>query len=206
MLSWPLILNIPKGIQKYDTTNFMADLILLSQTNMLFPWSVPALTNCVTTRLRECLIWIIATLVVASGCPAAAMAATNGEEVVVFRSAYCECCEAWESHMAEAGFVVQDHIADDIDGIKEAMGVPADAVSCHTASVAGYVVEGHVPAASIQRMLRERSEIKGLAAPGMPMGSPGMEVDGMTADPFSIFSIAKNGTMVEFDFYGSNEH
>ena len=182
----------------------MANLILLSQTNMLFPWSLPALTNCVTTRLQEYLILIIATLVVAFGCPAAAMAATNGEEVVVFRSAYCECCEVWESHMAESGFVVQDHIADDIDGIKEAMGVPADAVSCHTASVAGYVVEGHVPAASIQRMLRERSEIKGLAAPGMPMGSPGMEVDGMTADPFSVFSIAKNGTMVEFDSYGSN--
>jgi hypothetical protein len=201
-----LILYITKGIQHSDAINFMADLILLSQINMLSSWSVPALTRCVISRLRECLIWIIAVLVVATGCPAAAMAATNGEEVVVFRSAYCECCEAWESHMAEAGFVVQDHISDDIDGIKEAMGVPADAVSCHTASVAGYVVEGHVPAASIQRMLRERSEIKGLAAPGMPMGSPGMEVDGMTADPFSIFSIAKNGTMVEFDSYGSNEH
>ena len=204
MLSWPFILNIPKGMQQFYATNFMADWILLSQANMLFSWSFPASTNCVITRLRECLIWIIATLVVASGCPAAAMAATTAKEVVVFRSAYCECCEAWESHMAEAGFVVQDHIADDIDGIKEAMGVPADAVSCHTASVAGYVVEGHVPAASIQRMLRERSEIKGLAAPGMPMGSPGMEVDGMTADPFSVFSIAKNGTMVEFDLYGAN--
>ena len=204
MLLWSLILNIPKGIQQSDAINPMADEILLSQTNMLFRRSISALTNCVITRLREYLIWIIATLVVASGCPAAAMAAANGVEVVVFRSAACECCRAWESHMAEAGFVVQDHIADDIDGIKEAMGVPADAVSCHTASVAGYVVEGHVPAASIQRMLRERSEIKGLAAPGMPMGSPGMEVDGMTADPFSVFSIAKNGTMVEFDFYGSN--
>jgi hypothetical protein len=199
-----LILYITKGIQHSDAINFMADLILLSQINMLSSWSVPALTRCVISRLRECLIWIIAVLVVATGCPAAAMAATNGEEVVVFRSAYCECCEAWESHMAEAGFVVQDHISDDIDGIKEAMGVPADAVSCHTASVAGYVVEGHVPAASIQRMLRERSEIKGLVAPGMPMGSPGMEVDGMTADPFSVFAIAKNGTMVEFDSYGSN--
>ena len=184
--------------------NFMVDLKSANQKNILFFWLFLVLTNCVITRLRQCLVWIIATLMVASGCPAAAMAASAGQEVVVFRSAYCECCEAWESHMAEAGFVVQDHIADDIDGIKEAMGVPADSVSCHTASVAGYVVEGHVPAASIQRMLRERSEIKGLAAPGMPMGSPGMEVDGMTADPFSVFSIAKNGTMVEFDFYGSN--
>ena len=149
-------------------------------------------------------MWMIAILLMCFGSPAAAMASTAGEEVVVFRSAYCECCEAWESHIAEAGFVVQDHVADDMDGIKDAMGVPADSASCHTARVAGYVVEGHVPAASIQRMLKERPEIKGLAAPGMPMGSPGMEVDGMVADPFSVFSIANNGTMVEFDFYGSH--
>jgi hypothetical protein len=70
--------------------------------------------------------------------------------------------------------------------------------------VDGYVVEGHVPAASIQRMLKERPAIKGLAAPGMPMGSPGMEVEGMAADPFSIYSIANDGMMVEFDFYGSD--
>ena len=159
MLLWPLILNIPKGIQQSDAINSMADLIVLSQANMLFPWSIPALTDCVITRLRECLIWMIATLVVASGCPAAAMAATTGEEVVVFRSAYCECCEAWESHMAEAGFVVQDHVADDMDVVKDAMGVPAGSTSCHTARVDGYVVEGHVPAASIKRLLRDLSLI-----------------------------------------------
>ncbi len=85
------------------------------------------------------------------------------------------------------------------------MGVPADAVSCHTASVAGYVVEGHVPAASIQRMLRERSEIKGLAAPGMPMGSPGMEVDGMTADPFSVFPLLKTARWLNLILMGRTE-
>ena len=181
----------------------MADLILLNQVNILIFSLFYVLTNYVITRFRQCLIWIIATLMVASGCPAAAMAASAGQEVVVFRSAYCECCEAWESHMAEAGFVVQDHVADDMDVIKEAMGVPGDSASCHTANVAGYVVEGHVPAASIQRMLNELPAIKGLAAPGMPMGSPGMEVDGMAADPFSIYSIQENGAMIEFDFYGS---
>ena len=204
MLLWPLILNVSRGIQQADAMNFMVDLKSANQKNILFFWLFLVLTNCVITRLRQCLVWIIATLMVASGCPAAAMAASAGQEVVVFRSAYCECCEAWESHMAEAGFVVQDHVADDMDGIKEAMGVPADSASCHTARVSDYVVEGHVPAASIQRMLKERPEIKGLAAPGMPMGSPGMEVDGMVADPFSVFSIANNGTMVEFDFYGSH--
>ena len=191
-------------IWRFDAMEAMADSILLDRKYQLLTWLHLVAPNCLITRLRQHLMWMIAILLLCFGSPAAAMASTAGEEVVVFRSAYCECCEAWESHIAEAGFVVQDHVADDMDGIKEAMGVPADSASCHTARVSGYVVEGHVPAASIQRMLKERPEIKGLAAPGMPMGSPGMEVDGMVADPFSVFSIANNGTMVEFDFYGSH--
>ena len=191
-------------IWQFDAMEAMAESILLDRKYQLLTWLHLVFPNCLITQLRQRLMWMIAILLLCFGSPAAAMASTAGEEVVVFRSAYCECCEAWESHIAEAGFVVQDHVADDMDGIKEAMGVPADSASCHTARVSGYVVEGHVPAASIQRMLKERPEIKGLAAPGMPMGSPGMEVDGMVADPFSVFSIANNGTMVEFDFYGSH--
>ena len=191
-------------IWQFDAMEAMAESILLDRKYQLLTWLHLVFPNHLITRLRQRLMWMIAILLLCFGSPAAAMASTAGEEVVVFRSAYCECCEAWESHIAEAGFVVQDHVADDMDGIKDAMGVPADSTSCHTARVAGYVVEGHVPAASIQRMLKERPEIKGLAAPGMPMGSPGMEVDGMVADPFSVFSIANNGTMVEFDFYGSH--
>ena len=191
-------------IWQFDAMQAMAESILLDRKYQLLTWLHLVFPNYLITRLRQRLMWMIAILLLCFGSPAAAMASTAGEEVVVFRSAYCECCEAWESHIAEAGFVVQDHVADDMDGIKEAMGVPADSASCHTARVSGYVVEGHVPAASIQRMLKERPEIKGLAAPGMPMGSPGMEVDGMVADPFSVFSIANNGTMVEFDFYRSH--
>tara|TARA_B100001769_G_scaffold262224_1_gene244401 strand:+ start:1153 stop:1749 length:597 start_codon:yes stop_codon:yes gene_type:complete len=191
-------------IWQFDAMEAMAESILLDRKNQLLTWLHLVFPNYLIARLLQHLMWMIAILLLCFGSPAAAMASTAGEEVVVFRSAYCECCEAWESHIAEAGFVVQDHVADDMDGIKEAMGVPADSASCHTARVSGYVVEGHVPAASIQRMLKERPEIKGLAAPGMPMGSPGMEVDGMVADPFSVFSIANNGTMVEFDFYGSH--
>ena len=191
-------------IWQFDAMEAMAESILLDRKYQLLTWLHLVFPNYLITRLRQRLMWMIAILLLCFGSPAAAMAFTAGEEVVVFRSAYCECCEAWESHIAEAGFVVQDHVADDMDGIKEAMGVPVESASCHTARVSGYVVEGHVPAASIQRMLKERPEIKGLAAPGMPMGSPGMEVDGIVADPFSVFSIANNGTMVEFDFYGSH--
>ena len=198
------MLVVYKGIWQFDAMEIMTSLILLDRRFQPFSWLHLVLPNCLITRMRQHLMWMIAILLMCFGSPAAAFASTAGEEVVVFRSAYCECCEAWESHIAEAGFVVQDHVAEDMDGIKNAMGVPADSTSCHTARVAGYVVEGHVPAASIQRMLKERPEIKGLAAPGMPMGSPGMEVDGIVADPFSVFSIANNGTMVEFDFYGSH--
>ena len=198
------MLVVYKGIWQFDAMEAMSNLILLDLKFQLFTCLRLVSPNYLITRLRQHLMWMIAVLLMYFASPAAAMASTAGEEVVVFRSAYCECCEAWESHIAEAGFVVQDHVADDMDGIKDVMGVPADSASCHTARVAGYVVEGHVPAASIQRMLKERPEIKGLAAPGMPMGSPGMEVDGMVADPFSVFSIANNGTMVELDFYGSH--
>ena len=198
------MLVVYKGIWQFDAMEAMAESILLDRKYQLLTWLHLVFPNYLITRLRQHLMWMIAILLMCFGSPAAAIASTAGEEVVVFRSAYCECCEAWESHIAEAGFVVQDHVAEDMDGLKDAMGVPADSTSCHTARVAGYVVEGHVPAASIQRMLKERPEIKGLAAPGMPMGSPGMEVDGIVADPFSVFSIANDGTMVEFDFYGSH--
>ena len=190
-------------IWQFDAMEAMAESILLDRKYQLLTWLHLVFPNYFITRLRQHLMWMIAILLLCFGSPAAAMASTAGEEVVVFRSAYCECCEAWESHIAEAGFVVQDHVADDMDVVKDAMGVPAGSTSCHTARVDGYVVEGHVPAASIKRLLRDRPEIKGLAAPGMPMGSPGMEVDGMAADPFSVFSIAGNGAMIEFDFYGS---
>ena len=190
-------------IWQFDAMEAMAESILLDRKYQLLTWLHLVFPNYLITRLRQRLMWMIAILLLCFGSPAAAMASTAGEEVVVFRSAYCECCEAWESHIAEAGFVVQDHVADDMDVVKDAMGVPAGSTSCHTARVDGYVVEGHVPAASIKRLLRDRPEIKGLAAPGMPMGSPGMEVDGMAADPFSVFSIAGNGAMIEFDFYGS---
>ena len=161
------------------------------------------LLNSFLTRLRRCLLWVVPLFMVALGSPLATMASTAGQEVVVFRSAACECCRAWESHLTEAGFSVQDHVADDMNAIKDAMRLPADSTSCHTASLAGYVVEGHVPAASIERMLAERPEIKGLAAPGMPLGSPGMEVESMASDAFAVFSIADDGTMAEFDFYES---
>jgi hypothetical protein len=86
-----------------------------------------------------------------------------------------------------------------MEAFKQANGITPELSSCHTAIVAGYVVEGHVPAASIKRMLNERPDIRGLTAPGMPMGSPGMETAGVKAEPFDVLAIAQDGTTTVFD-------
>ena len=106
------------------------------------------------------------------------------------RSASCECCRQWERHLEAAGFRINDQISDSID--------PTQA-SCHTASVAGYRIDGHVPASSIQRLLAERPDIRGLAVPGMPIGSPGMEMEGVEADPFAVMAIGHDGSTTVFE-------
>ena len=87
----------------------------------------------------------------------------------------------WGKHIAAAGFRINDQVRDDIDRVKQANGIAMDQYSCHTDIVEGYVIEGHVPASSIQRLLAERPEKCGLALPGMPIGSPGMELQGRRA-------------------------
>jgi hypothetical protein len=105
----------------------------------------------------------------------AAIVAAPGPRLTVYKDPNCGCCEQWVGHMAQAGFrpAVQD--VSDMDAVKRRLGVPAALASCHTAVVEGYVLEGHVPATDVQRLLKERPKAKGLAVPGMPVGSPGME-------------------------------
>lgn len=107
------------------------------------------------------------------GLVAPAIAAGGG--VTVWKAASCGCCAGWVDHMRKAGFAVTVHEVDDVDPVKARLGVPDQFQSCHTAEVGGYVLEGHVPADSVARLLRERPAAKGLAVPGMPQGSPGME-------------------------------
>ncbi|MFG6157788.1 DUF411 domain-containing protein [Halomonas sp. 1390] len=87
----------------------------------------------------------------------------------------CGCCTAWAEHMEEAGFEVRQHETRDMRGVKIEHGVTPGLASCHTAVVDGYVIEGHVPASDVRRLLDERPDLAGLAVPGMPHGSPGME-------------------------------
>jgi hypothetical protein len=120
-------------------------------------------------------------------------------QVEVWKNRGCGCCSAWARHLEQAGLVVAAvHEVDDAAAIGAAAGVPADLAGCHTAKVAGYVVEGHVPAAAVQRLLAERPAVQGLAVPGMPLGSPGMEVPGQPAEPFDVIAFAADGSRALF--------
>ncbi|MES9972008.1 MAG: DUF411 domain-containing protein [Candidatus Thiodiazotropha sp.] len=112
-------------------------------------------------------------------------------DVVVYKSPTCGCCTKWVDHMRDNGFSVEVHDRPNMNPIKAEMGIPRHLQSCHTALVDGYVIEGHVPANEIVRMLREKPSIRGLAVPGMPMGSPGME--GPRSDPYDVLTIQKDG-------------
>jgi hypothetical protein len=111
--------------------------------------------------------------------PEAARAQAGEPQIEVARSATCGCCGAWIEHVRSAGFVVRETVREDLDVVKAALGVPSELQSCHTATIDGFVIEGHVPAAEIQRLLEQRPPATGLAVAGMPAGSPGMEMGGI---------------------------
>lgn len=113
-------------------------------------------------------------------------------KMVVYKDPNCGCCKQWVAHVQKAGFTVEAHDTSDMDTVKASMGVPAALASCHTAKVGTYVVEGHVPADLIIKMLDEKSTSRGLAVPGMPAGSPGMEM-GTRKDAFDVLAFGKDG-------------
>ncbi len=119
-----------------------------------------------------------AILALAAGAAVAAPRPLRAETlplVTVSKDPNCGCCQKWADHLAAAGFPVKVIDTDAMDAIKHRLGVPEELVSCHTAQVGGYVIEGHVPAAAVLRLLQEKPKAAGLAVPGMPAGSPGME-------------------------------
>ena len=104
--------------------------------------------------------------------------------LVVYKTPTCGCCKGWVESMQKSGFKVEVHDLPDLASIKHAAGVPDSLQACHTARIGGYVVEGHVPAADIRRLLAERPDVAGIATPGMPMGAPGME--GAYSDHYDV--------------------
>ncbi|HYD58056.1 MAG TPA: DUF411 domain-containing protein [Burkholderiales bacterium] len=128
-------------------------------------------------------------------------AAHAADTIEVWKDPSCGCCKAWIDHLKASGFAVRAHDVSDIDAARAKNGVPRQLGSCHTARVAGYALEGHVPASDIRRLLKERPpQAAGLAVPGMPAGSPGMEM-GEAKDPYDVILFRKDGGTSAWNSY-----
>ena len=125
--------------------------------------------------------------------------AQDKRAMTVWKSPWCGCCGNWVKHVEDAGFKVEVKEVEDLDPVKKLAGVPEALQSCHTARVDGYTIEGHVPAADIERLLRERPKVDGLAVPGMPSGSPGME-NGVR-DSYDVVTFTRQGAAEIFSSY-----
>lgn len=121
-------------------------------------------------------------------------------DIVVYRSPSCGCCSKWLDHLKKHQFNVEDIVTDDVSSIKKKYGVPGNLASCHTAIVDGYVIEGHVPAGDIKSLLKMKPKVIGLSVPGMPAGTPGMEM-GDRKDPFQVVTFDKEGQTKIFNNY-----
>lgn len=117
---------------------------------------------------------------------------TRAAEMTVYKDPNCGCCSQWVAHVKAAGFAVTVHNTADLGRIKAKLDVPEDLYSCHTATIGGYVIEGHVPASDITRLLSERPKAQGIAVPGMPIGSPGME-QGSMREPYEVILFRADG-------------
>jgi len=141
----------------------------------------------------------IAVLALGLGVAAQQKAATPAAtKVTVYKTSSCGCCRLWVDHMKSNGFDVQamDVSAADVRSVSKAAGLKDEDTSCHTAKIGAYLVEGHVPADDIKRMLKEKPAIAGLSAPGMPQGSPGMEQG--VKEPYDVIAFKKDGTSTVF--------
>jgi hypothetical protein len=123
--------------------------------------------------------------------------------IIVYKDTSCDCCSAWVDHVRGAGFTVAVKETSDLVPVKRSLGVPDALWSCHTAEVGGYVLEGHVPAAEIKLLLSKRPLAKGLAAPGMPVGSPGMEVTGTKSETYAVILFGAEAPVTFARYAGS---
>ena len=132
--------------------------------------------------------------------PAFRSQAADEQVITVHKDPNCGCCTGWVRHLQAAGFTVKAIDTAELDTVKTRLGVPADLAACHTAQIAGYVIEGHVPAAALKRFLAEKPNAAGLAVPGMPIGSPGME--GGTPEAYDVVLFGPAGRRSYMRFLG----
>ena len=149
------------------------------------------------------LCWVaIAFLLCLSPVAIAATAsdAADAVEIMVYRDPSCHCCGRWMDHLREQGFEPRNIPTENMDAFKQQHGIPDELASCHTAVVNGYLIEGHVPAADIKQLLAEQTQVAGIAVPGMPIGTPGMESE-EDSDPFTVFSFDNQGNVTALNEY-----
>jgi hypothetical protein len=148
---------------------------------------------------RRIVIKILIGAISTAGAARFAMAQT-WPPVTTYRNPGCPCCEKWRDLMADAGFSITMKEDPNLDGRATSLGIPGDLHGCHTGTVGDYVISGHIPPKDIIRLLAEKPEIRGLTVPGMPRGSPGMEIDG-EKDPFQVLALKPDGTTFVFAKY-----
>jgi hypothetical protein len=149
------------------------------------------------------MIKVYVSVAVALTLLAAPISAQQAPVVEVYKTPTCGCCNHWVKHLREHGFTVRTVDLNDLSELKTRYKVPPQAQSCHTGIVNGYVVEGHVPAADVHRLLKERpADVAGIAVGGMPIGSPGMEVPGTKAAAYDVVAFDKQGKTRRFSSYG----
>jgi len=122
-------------------------------------------------------------------------------DITVYRSASCGCCKGWIEHLEAHHFIVTDVTVDDVNRFKQQFDVPTQAASCHTAVVDGVVIEGHVPAQDIKRLLADRGKVRLLTVPAMPSGTPGMDTAGARKDPFNVYAVDVDNRAAVFQAY-----
>lgn len=127
----------------------------------------------------------------------------GSKDIKVYRNPNCNCCHKWITHLEKHEFNVIDMLTHDMASIKESVQLPQQMSSCHTALIDGYIIEGHVPADDIKRLLRHKPDIAGLSVPNMPVGTPGMEI-GERKDDFVVFSFTRSGEIAVFNQYQSS--
>ncbi|MEE1657596.1 DUF411 domain-containing protein [Microvirga sp. CF3062] len=147
------------------------------------------MTNKLITR-RSLVTGLTAGALLAHSHPSQAQALPR---IVVSKDPTCGCCTGWVDHLRKAGFPAEVIETSEINRVKARLGVPDELASCHTAEIGGYVIDGHVPANAIKSLLVEKPTAKGLAVAGMPMGSPGMEIEGMAPDTYEVILFGPSG-------------
>jgi hypothetical protein len=151
-----------------------------------------------TNRTRTLILPLLLTAAMAAGAGAQKPPLT----VEVFKTATCGCCAKWVEHLRQSGFSTKatDLSQEDLNALKAKHNVPRALHSCHTATVGGYVVEGHIPAVTVQKLLKEKPAVAGIAVPGMPAGSPGME--GPHPQAYDVLTFDKHGATKVFATHG----